>query len=126
MVPAKDRDDSARLAVSRAGVYLARLDSRIIAATAGIILTTIVIAAVAAPLLGTLDPLAIDPGGRLRRLSTEHWLGTDAFGRDVYSRVLFGARVSLSVGLGAALLSIALGLLIGAAAGFFGASTAWS
>lgn len=119
MAPAEDRDDSTGLPVSEAGVYLARFDSRIIAATAGAILTAIVIAAIAAPLLGTLDPLAIDPGGRLRRLSAEHWLGTDAFGRDVYSRVLFGARVSLSVGLGAALLSITLGLLIGAAAGFF-------
>lgn len=119
MAPAANRKDSAELPTSRAGTFLARFDSRIIATTAGVILVAIVLAAIAAPLLGTSDPLAIDPGARLRRLSPEHWLGTDAFGRDVYSRVLFGARVSLSVGLGAALLSIALGLLIGSTAGFF-------
>lgn len=88
-------------------------------ALALLVLGAIAFVAAAAPYLGTVDPTAIDPGARLRRISGSHWLGTDAFGRDVYSRVFFGARVSLVVGLGAAVLSVTLGLAIGTVAGYF-------
>jgi peptide/nickel transport system permease protein len=88
------------------------------------ILGVIVLIAVAAPILGTVDPVAIDPGERLKRMSGLHWLGTDAFGRDVYSRVMYGARISLIVGLGASLASVALGLVIGVIAGYFRAMDA--
>ncbi|WP_230533850.1 ABC transporter permease [Microvirga roseola] len=84
-----------------------------------VILVIVVLSALAAPLLGTRDPVAIDPGSRLRGISPEHWLGTDAFGRDTYSRVVYGARVSLIVGAGATFLSIFLGLLFGVIAGYF-------
>lgn len=84
----------------------------------GILLAIVVLAALA-PFLGTTDPVAIDPAARLRPASAEHWLGTDAFGRDSYSRVVYGARVSLAVGLGAALISVACGLVIGVVAGYF-------
>jgi peptide/nickel transport system permease protein len=83
-----------------------------------LLLGAVVFVAVGAPFLGTVDPIAIDPGERLRRLSAAHWLGTDAFGRDVYSRVMYGARISLLVGLGASLASVMLGLLIGVIAGY--------
>lgn len=83
------------------------------------ILVAVVLAAIFAPLLGTVDPVAIDPSGRLAPASAEHWLGTDAFGRDTYSRVLYGARVSLVVGLGTMVASIVLGLAIGVVAGYF-------
>jgi peptide/nickel transport system permease protein len=83
-----------------------------------LLLGAVVFVAVGAPFLGTVDPIAIDPGERLRRLSGAHWLGTDAFGRDVYSRVMYGARISLLVGLGASLASVMLGLLIGVIAGY--------
>jgi len=83
------------------------------------ILALIVFIVFAAPLLGTSDPVAIDPGERLKSPSTAHWLGTDAFGRDVYSRVLYGARISLLVGLGVSIASVALGLVIGVIAGYF-------
>jgi peptide/nickel transport system permease protein len=83
------------------------------------ILVAMVVLAAFAPFLGTIDPVAIDPGSRLRPASAEHWLGTDAFGRDAYSRVIYGARVSLAVGLGAALISVACGLMIGVIAGYF-------
>src|SRR5271169_1016803 len=73
-----------------------------------LLLGAIVFIALGAPFLGTVDPIAIDPGERLRRLSGAHWLGTDAFGRDVYSRVMYGARISLLVGLGASLASVTL------------------
>jgi peptide/nickel transport system permease protein len=83
-----------------------------------LLLGAIVFIAIAAPFLGTVDPIAIDPSERLKRLSGAHWMGTDAFGRDVYSRVMYGARISLVVGLGASLASVTLGLFIGVIAGY--------
>ena len=82
-------------------------------------LVIVVLIALLAPFLGTTDPLAIAPGERLRRMSSAHRLGTDAFGRDVYSRVLYGARISLLVGIVVALASVAIGLVIGLVAGYF-------
>lgn len=79
----------------------------------------IALMAVAAPLVATHDPLAIDPTARLRGMSADHWLGTDALGRDVWSRVVYGARTSLVVGLVVAGLAIVLGLIIGVIAGYF-------
>ena len=84
-----------------------------------IALIIVVLIALLAPFLGTTDPLAIAPGERLRRMSSAHLLGTDAFGRDVYSRVFYGARISLLVGIFVALVSVAIGLLIGLVAGYF-------
>lgn len=84
-----------------------------------LILGVIVFIAVFAPILGTLDPVMINPAERLGRASADHWLGTDAFGRDTYSRILYGARISLIVGIGAALASAAVGMLIGVVAGYF-------
>ncbi|MGE8637075.1 MAG: ABC transporter permease [Achromobacter sp.] len=72
-----------------------------------------------APWLGTVDPTLMDPAIRLKPMSAEHWLGTDAYGRDVYSRTLFGARVSLTVGLGAVVVSLLAGLVLGILAGYF-------
>ncbi len=79
----------------------------------------VVFMAVCAPLLSHADPVAIDPAQRLGKMSAEHWLGTDSFGRDTYTRLLHGARVSLIVGAGATLASAALGLAIGVVAGYF-------
>jgi peptide/nickel transport system permease protein len=84
-----------------------------------LLLGAIVFIAAFAPLLGTSDPTLITPGARLQAPSAEHLMGTDALGRDVYSRVMYGARVSLAVGLGAAIFSVALGLVIGVVAGYF-------
>lgn len=82
-------------------------------------LTIMVIMALFAPWLHTIDPVQIDPTQRLKPPSGAHWLGTDAYGRDVYSRVVYGARVSLIVGLGVAAFSMVVGLAIGVAAGYF-------
>ena len=71
-----------------------------------------------APYLGTVDPTAIAPAKRMRPPSELYWFGTDALGRDVYSRVMFGARVSLTVGLSVALLATLAGLAIGLVSGF--------
>lgn len=83
------------------------------------VLAVVVFIAFFAPWLHTVDPTAINPSVRLKPISVEHWLGTDAYGRDVFSRVLYGARVSLVVGLGVAAFSMVIGLAIGVMAGYF-------
>lgn len=89
-----------------------------------VLLGVIVFVALFAPYLGTVDPNAINPGGRLAQPSAEHWFGSDAFGRDIYSRMLHGARTSLIAGLGAAAISISVGLLFGLLAGYLRAADA--
>src|SRR5260221_1637127 len=74
--------------------------------------------ALLAPYLGTVDPLAVSPVKRLRFPSELYWFGTDAYGRDVCSRAVFGARVSLQLGLGVAFFSTAIGLAVGLVTGF--------
>ncbi len=84
----------------------------------GTLLGLMVLMAVFAPYLGTTDPQALAPVKRLRWPSAEFWFGTDMLGRDVYSRTVYGARVSLTVGLSVALSSTAFGLLMGLVTGF--------
>ena len=84
----------------------------------GVVLLWMILIAVFAPWLGTVDPQAVSPIRRLKPPSAEFWFGSDMLGRDVYSRVIYGARVSLAVGLAVALLSILVGLLIGLVTGF--------
>lgn len=71
-----------------------------------------------APFLGTIDPQSVAPLNRLKPPSWDNWFGTDALGRDVYSRVMYGARVSLMVGIAVAFLSTIIGLSIGLVTGF--------
>lgn len=84
-----------------------------------VVLVAIVAVALFAPLLGTVDPTLINPGARLKQPFTDYLFGTDAFGRDVWSRVAYGARISLIAGLGAAVVSVGIGLVIGVIAGWF-------
>jgi len=84
----------------------------------GVVLLLMVAVALFAPWLGTTDPLALSPIRRLKPPSAEHWFGTDMIGRDVYSRVLYGSRVSLTVGLAVALLASVIGLAIGLVTGY--------
>jgi peptide/nickel transport system permease protein len=83
-----------------------------------VVLLAMIALALAAPWLGTVDPQAMSPVKRLRDPSAEYWFGTDMLGRDVYSRVLFGARVSITVGLAVAIFSTLVGLAIGLVTGF--------
>src|SRR5215510_9023277 len=82
------------------------------------LLAVVLLITLAAPLLATHDPQEIDPIARLRAPSPEHLLGTDALGRDVWSRTIFGGRISLMVGLAVGLLASALGLGIGLLSGY--------
>ncbi len=84
----------------------------------GAMLVIVVLASLAAPLLAGQDPLAMNPAMRLRPPSLAHWFGTDAFGRDVFSRTLYGGRISLMVGIGVATLATLLGVAIGLLGGF--------
>ena len=84
----------------------------------GALLILMLLIAVLAPYLGTVDPTALAPVRRTRSPSAEYWFGTDMFGRDIYSRVLFGTRVSLTVGLSVALLASLAGLAVGLVSGF--------
>jgi len=84
----------------------------------GALLLVMIAMAVFAPWLGTSDPQALSPIKRLRWPSAQYWFGTDMLGRDIYSRTVYGARVSLIVGISVALLATACGLAIGVIAGF--------
>ena len=83
-----------------------------------VLLGLMLIAAIFAPWLGTVDPTALAPVKRTREPSAEFWFGSDAYGRDIYSRVLYGARVSLLVGFSVAILASLSGLAIGLVSGY--------
>ncbi|MCB2226093.1 MAG: ABC transporter permease [Desulfarculaceae bacterium] len=76
--------------------------------------------ALAAPLLATHDPLAINLEMQAAPPSAEHWFGTDEYGRDIYSRVIYGSRISLYICLLSVVLATVGGVITGAAAGYFG------
>lgn len=78
------------------------------------------LAAILAPLIARQNPIAIDLAHLLQRPSAEHWLGTDIQGRDIWSRLVYGARVSLTVGLISQGIALALGVTLGLVAGFYG------
>ena len=84
----------------------------------GVLLLLITLAAIFAPLIAR-DPIAFEPINRLKGPSPEFWLGTDSLGRDVYARMVYGARISLVVGLLVAVISILAGSVIGLLAGYF-------
>lgn len=99
----------------------------------GSALALLAILSLLAPILGTIDPTALDPSNgnvlpgvrgeftTMEGESNPHWfiMGTDSLGRDIWSRTLYGGRVSIAVGLSVAALAVALGLAAGAAAGYF-------
>src|SRR4051812_32286913 len=91
------------------------------AATIGLICILILcLVAIAAPLIAPYDPAAIKLSEKLRQPSMLHWLGTDHFGRDVLSRMMWGARISLSVGLTVVAFALATGVPIGLISGYVG------
>lgn len=85
---------------------------------AGIIVLMLVVAG-AAPLIAPYDPVATDFASMLARPSAHHWLGTDTFGRDVLSRLIYGSRTALLVGFGASVLGATLGAILGVASAYF-------
>lgn len=80
----------------------------------------VVITAIFAPLIATHDVTAQNLLARYAKPTAEHWFGTDALGRDIFSRIVYGARISLEVGLTVVTVSSFIGIFIGAIAGFYG------
>ena len=85
-----------------------------------VILCVLILAAIAAPLITPYSPIKINPPAQLQPPSRTHWMGTDGFGRDLYTRVVYGARISLPVGLIAVAISAVAGVFLGLIAGYYG------
>ena len=85
-----------------------------------LVILLILVAAIAAPLIARHDPTAIDLTNQLQGPSGSHWMGTDIQGRDVWARLVYGARISLSVGLVSQGIALGLGLVLGLIAGYYG------
>jgi len=100
---------------SKVGDFIRRNPTIVVGGTLLILIT---LAALLAPFIAR-DPIAFEPINRLRGPSADFWLGTDSLGRDVYARMIYGARISLLVGLSVALISIISGAVIGLLAGYF-------
>lgn len=84
-----------------------------------VVLVVIVLTGLLAPLLAPFEPTQLNSMMRLKPTDATHWMGTDSYGRDLFSRVLYGARISMVVGFGTALGSLAIGLPLGLVAGWF-------
>ncbi len=117
-----EKVDAGRTAIKRRETEraAARFLSNRAAAAGLLVLTVIVIATLLPGLAPRFDPLEMELSASLQPPSAHHLFGTDAFGRDILSRVLHGGRVSLGVGLAARTISLILGLLAGTIAGYFG------
>lgn len=89
----------------------------------GAVVALILLVALLAPLIAPYDPILQDTANRLMPPTSAHWLGTDAFGRDILSRLIYGARPTLLLVLVVVLLMAPLGILVGILAGFFGGMT---
>jgi peptide/nickel transport system permease protein len=103
----------------RAIVWNSLMRNKLAVAGALLILALLVVS-FGAPWLAPYDPIAINPRARLQPPSAEHWLGTDSFGRDLLTRILYGGRVSLAVGLTAVAILTVIGVVVGAVAGYYG------
>ncbi len=88
-----------------------------------LLLVVFLISAIVAPWVAPHDPAQLDLSARLIGPSAGHWFGTDELGRDVFSRTLYGARISLTVAFAVVALSLLLGIVFGMAAGFYGGLT---
>jgi len=95
------------------------LAQRYMLGTAGlIIMVMFVLAAALADVICRFSPLAVDSAHALTAPSSQHWMGTDSYGRDVWSRIIHGARISLAVGIGSTALGSSVGVIVGLASGY--------
>ncbi len=95
------------------------LAQRYMLGTIGLLIMVLFVGvAMSANLIGRFDPLTIDSAHRLAPPSALHWMGTDSFGRDVWSRIIHGARISLAVGIGSTTLGASIGVIVGLTSGY--------
>lgn len=97
-----------------------RLAANKLALTGGIIFLILCLISVFAPLIAPYEYDAIDTAHKFMRPCAEHWLGTDQYGRDILSRLIYGGRWSLTLGVASSLFSTILGVVVGSIAGYFG------
>lgn len=102
------------------GEFWRRFLHQRVALVAGALILLVVLAAIAAPWIAPYDPAEPDYNNILAGPSALHWAGTDAYGRDIFSRILWGAQISLSVGFLSVMLGGVLGVALGLVSGFFG------
>ena len=93
---------------------------RTLGAIGAVVVAVMIVVGVFANFLAPYDPVAVDFGAMLTKPSATHWLGTDAFGRDVLSRLIYGSRTALLVGFGAAVIGATLGAVLGVGSAYFG------
>ncbi len=91
-----------------------------LAVVGALIVLVLVIMAIFAPLIAPYSPIGQDLANRLMPPSAEHWMGTDELGRDIYSRVVYGARITLLIVTMVAVIAAPIGLVVGAVSGYFG------
>ena len=116
-----DDSPASRLQARMGRLYRAFLGLRRnpLAVIGAVIIAALLLTAAAAPWLASASPIAQDLTQRLKPPSATHWMGTDGLGRDIWSRVIYGSRITLEIVLLVAILSAPLGLLVGAIAGYF-------
>ena len=111
------------MSARRSPTGIGKLFARVVETPLGLISTTViglyVLVAIFAPLVAPYDPDATALGQRLAAPSAEHWFGTDSLGRDILSRTVFGARVSLLIGLLTVIITAVFGTVVGALGGYF-------
>ena len=93
---------------------------RSLGAVGAVVVVVMILVALSATALAPYDPLAVDFGSMLSAPSAKHWLGTDSFGRDVLSRLIYGSRTALLVGFGAAFFGSTVGAILGVGSAYFG------
>src|SRR6266581_4951749 len=109
--------------VARGGWWGITLDfarRRPLGAAGAVVVVFLIVMALSANVIAPYNPVAVDFGAMLSRPNAAHWLGTDAFGRDVLSRLIYGSRTALMVGFGAAVVGATLGAILGVGSAFFG------
>jgi peptide/nickel transport system permease protein len=100
--------------------FIQRFKRHRLAAVGGVLLSIMILIAVFAPILTPHDPNRVELQQMNKPPSREHWLGTDAVGRDYFTRIIYGARISLSVGVVSASIAAMIGTILGTISGFFG------
>jgi peptide/nickel transport system permease protein len=101
-------------------LILRRFRRHYLAVAGAIVLLLLALTALLAPVVAPYDPNELTPAEKLQNPSMDHLFGTDDVGRDIFSRVLYGGRISLVIGLAATAVALLIGTLVGALAGYFG------
>ena len=118
-----DAAEIAAAEAARSGWWGSVLDfarRRPLGAAGAAVVVLLILLALTANLIAPYNPVAVDFGSMLTRPNADHWLGTDAFGRDVLTRLIYGSRTALMVGFGAAVVGASLGAVLGVGSAFFG------